>query len=319
MPVYHHGVCPICGSEFHSINPRQKFCCRRCLIKDFNSRHSRRTRLKCATCGGQLTEPRSWYCSKKCKPRKVVIQKTVFKKCQKCGRGFHGLRQTKLCSQECRHPRKVKPAPTHMTSLPQKCHRCEAMLPIPRQKTKIYCSRRCKERDSKFVGLISTVGVCVVCSGPLKIPRQPKAKYCSEGCSKKAMRKNNDSRPERRLRSILSKSLRDAIRKRHANSRKNKSILTYTGCALHEVMAHLESQFQPGMSWNNHSTFGWHIDHIIPLAKFDLSKEDHRHVALHYTNLRPLWWKGNVLKSDTVIHDIIPDGVYLDAIMIGVL
>jgi len=41
-----------------------------------------------------------------------------------------------------------------------------------------------------------------------------------------------------------------------------------------------------------------HIDHIIPLAKFDLTNTEHQQVAFYYLNLQPLTVKENHLKKD---------------------
>lgn len=84
-----------------------------------------------------------------------------------------------------------------------------------------------------------------------------------------------------RLRSRLYKALRG----KYTSS---KSI-EYLGCSVEELRKHIESQFQPGMTWDNHSPDGWHIDHIVPLASLDLSVEDNLRLVCHYTNLRPVW------------------------------
>lgn len=78
---------------------------------------------------------------------------------------------------------------------------------------------------------------------------------------------------------------------------KGKSALV--GCSATELHTHLESLFQPGMSWENYG-FGadrWHIDHKIPLASFNLAIPEQQALACHYTNLQPLWQKDNLAKG----------------------
>lgn len=62
------------------------------------------------------------------------------------------------------------------------------------------------------------------------------------------------------------------------------------------VIQHIENQFQSGMTWQNHGK--WHIDHIKPLAAFNLFTLKEQKKAFHYTNLQPLWAKDNLSKSD---------------------
>lgn len=70
------------------------------------------------------------------------------------------------------------------------------------------------------------------------------------------------------------------------------------GCSQKDLVLWLERQFLPGMSWENRSL--WHVDHIVPLSAFDLTCEDQQRVAFHYTNLRPLWAKENIVKRDRI-------------------
>ena len=52
------------------------------------------------------------------------------------------------------------------------------------------------------------------------------------------------------------------------------------------------------MSWKNHGYRGWHIDHIVPISKFNLLDEAQVLKANNYKNLQPLWAKENMFKSD---------------------
>jgi hypothetical protein len=70
------------------------------------------------------------------------------------------------------------------------------------------------------------------------------------------------------------------------------------GCTPEELKIHIEKQFKKGMSWDNHSHDGWHIDHIIPLSIAKTEDEVYR--LCHYTNLQPLWCEDNYKKSNKV-------------------
>jgi hypothetical protein len=77
---------------------------------------------------------------------------------------------------------------------------------------------------------------------------------------------------------------------------KSGSITELIGCTIEVCRQHLESQFEDGMSWDNHGE--WHIDHRRPCASFDLVNEEEQIMCFHYTNLQPLWATDNLSKSD---------------------
>jgi hypothetical protein len=66
------------------------------------------------------------------------------------------------------------------------------------------------------------------------------------------------------------------------------------GAPIEIVCSHIESLFDDGMSWQNHGK--WHIDHIMPLCKFDLTDPAQARMAGNYKNLRPLWRRLNLQK-----------------------
>jgi len=69
------------------------------------------------------------------------------------------------------------------------------------------------------------------------------------------------------------------------------------GCSKDEIKSHIESQFRPGMNWDNWALDGWHIDHIKPCSSFDLTKKEEQKKCFHYTNLQPLWATTDIAKQ----------------------
>lgn len=86
----------------------------------------------------------------------------------------------------------------------------------------------------------------------------------------------------------LQKNLRTriwfALQAQHCRS---KNVMTLLGCTVDEFKRHIESQFQPGWSWENWGTV-WEIDHEKPCAKFDLTDVEQRKLCFHFSNQRPL-------------------------------
>jgi len=58
---------------------------------------------------------------------------------------------------------------------------------------------------------------------------------------------------------------------------------------------YIAQKFSTGMTWANHGE--WHLDHVVPLASFDLTDPDQLRAACHYTNLQPLWERDNLSKG----------------------
>lgn len=69
--------------------------------------------------------------------------------------------------------------------------------------------------------------------------------------------------------------------------------------ASDDLKVWLRVQFQPGMCWENYGQKGWHIDHVLPLASFDLTDRAQFLVANNWKNLQPLWAEDNLRKGDT--------------------
>jgi hypothetical protein len=98
----------------------------------------------------------------------------------------------------------------------------------------------------------------------------------------------------------LAHTLRSRLNCAIKNNQKVGSAIEELGCSIEDLKKHLESQFQPGMTWDNWSKDGWHIDHILPLDSFDLSDHTQLKMVCNYQNLRPLWAKDNLSKGNKV-------------------
>lgn len=106
-------------------------------------------------------------------------------------------------------------------------------------------------------------------------------------------RRQKMQRPKERLRHRVSNGILKSLKRA-----KGGTWETLVGYTVVELMAHLEGQFLPGMSWENYG-HRWHVDHIVPVAAFNYTTPQHidfkRCWALD--NLRPLWAKENIAKG----------------------
>jgi len=93
-------------------------------------------------------------------------------------------------------------------------------------------------------------------------------------------------------------NLRSRLNKALKGFNKLETTTKLIGCSTYQLKKYLESQFKPGMSWNNYGS--WHIDHIKPCANFDMTKATEQKKCFNYTNLQPLWALDNIKKSNKI-------------------
>lgn len=72
----------------------------------------------------------------------------------------------------------------------------------------------------------------------------------------------------------------------------------YLGCSNFHIRNHLESQFTEGMTWDNYTTDGWHIDHRIPCSAWDLTNGFEVLCCFNWRNLQPMWGNENIKKNN---------------------
>lgn len=82
---------------------------------------------------------------------------------------------------------------------------------------------------------------------------------------------------------------------RAADGKKTTSSQNILGYSAKELRAHLESQFEPGMTWDDRNA--WHIDHVKPVSAFIAEGIKDPQVINALPNLKPLWAKDNLVKG----------------------
>jgi Prasinovirus endonuclease VII len=100
------------------------------------------------------------------------------------------------------------------------------------------------------------------------------------------------SDPDDRLTRVAQSRIRDALK----NGWKSARTCELLGCSIPELRQHLENQFRPGMTWENYGPV-WHIDHIKPCAKFNLTDPAQQRKCFHFSNLQPLFAIENIRKG----------------------
>lgn len=148
-------------------------------------------------------------------------------------------------------------------------------------------------------------GECKSCENKKRVERKNKQKVSDEtyydkqrvydNKRKKIKRENGDELFN------FKESIRGAVKSsfRKKGYTKDSKTMQLLGAEWEVVKSHLENKFLEGMTWDNHTIHGWHIDHIIPL---DSSNSKEEYIKLwHYTNLQPLWAKDNLIKSNKIL------------------
>lgn len=109
--------------------------------------------------------------------------------------------------------------------------------------------------------------------------------------------RKNLLKPKNKINDAISKSMRYAL-----NGKKNgchwEEFVNYT---VEDLKKHLEKHFKSGMTWDNYSRTGWHIDHIIPKSWFKFKSYNDREFKQCWAlaNLQPLWAEENLKKHNS--------------------
>lgn len=127
----------------------------------------------------------------------------------------------------------------------------------------------------------------------LRYSRSEKGKARMREWSKKNKHKYYPKTPEAKLKAHIRKKF-CAIKRLLT---KKTHTFDFVGYDVSNLMARLELNFKPGMTWQNHGKV-WHIDHKKPLKYFDYSDEKQVKLSWLLCNLQPLFALDNLRKND---------------------
>jgi hypothetical protein len=105
------------------------------------------------------------------------------------------------------------------------------------------------------------------------------------------------TKDHKRIRSSVKANISARLRSRNCNKNYTStfSMLPYT---FEQLLERLESQFKPGMTWENYGE--WEIDHIKPDSwfQYDSYSDEDFIKSWSLDNLQPLWKSQNASKSN---------------------
>jgi hypothetical protein len=85
----------------------------------------------------------------------------------------------------------------------------------------------------------------------------------------------------------------------HLSLKKDKKTIEYLGCSAKEYLEWILTN-NNGYTLENRGK-EWHIDHVIPLSKFNLDNENEQLIAFNWRNTMPLCAKENLSKNNKII------------------
>lgn len=158
-----------------------------------------------------------------------------------------------------------------------------------------FCSKKCSAIHR--VKSMKKMKLCIYC-GKMFHAYKKKMVFCSRKCAH--VLRPPGFKSDREL-VLARKKMRAFCCGLVARCLKDKTSRVYNmlGYTADELRQSIESKFKPGMSWQNYSHSGWHMDHIKPISSFD--SDTQVSVINTLSNLQPLWACENFKKGSKII------------------
>lgn len=283
-PAGKYGLQPICKTCKHIEENKRNTSNKDKLISKFI--YLLRLKLyadskTCSQCKKLLPRTEEYFCNPDSKGQRI---------CKKCalenrtGTKREGFKVCKKCGEEL-------PATLEYFDKDEKCH----------YGVKAVC-KRCRDIQRKKWAKDNKEHIKEIREKNKELHKATREKYLSNNKDVIKLRKakyrkiKREHDPKFRLNHSISRSINDCL-----SGRKNgKRWVDLVGYTKYELFKHLENQFKPGMTWENYGVFGWHVDHIRPIASFNFINPEDEEFKQCWAleNLQPLWWQDNIAKSD---------------------
>lgn len=152
---------------------------------------------------------------------------------------------------------------------------------------------RQKQREEEIKKLEEEIGICnKICKYCVKI--QPKEKFRKNRLKCKDCERDE---PKEKFKRLIRTRIYILLR----NKNKNKHTIDYLGCNYDEYFKWIFT-INPDYNIENYGQV-WHIDHVIPLSKFDLNDVNQQLIAFNWRNTTPLSSKENLSKNNKIITE----------------
>lgn len=88
-----------------------------------------------------------------------------------------------------------------------------------------------------------------------------------------------------------------ALKSAYRGIRKAETTVKLLGCSYTEFKQHVESQFIEGMTWDGVFDGSIEIDHVRPIALFNLIDPLQQKIAFNFQNCKPMWKQDHAVKT----------------------
>jgi uncharacterized protein (DUF983 family) len=90
--------------------------------------------------------------------------------------------------------------------------------------------------------------------------------------------------------------MKDAFKSYNTKIKKCDHTKAILGCSMAFLCEWFTFRFTVDMNFKNYGSL-WHMDHVVPCCRFDLTDDDEQRKCFHWTNLKPMNGKENISKN----------------------